>query len=45
MREGQILTVQLIPNEEITILLESILKTNVDDTSVLFLFVLLIHLS
>ncbi|QPW51919.1 hypothetical protein G9298_30290 (plasmid) [Bacillus thuringiensis] len=45
MREGQILKVQLIPNEEITILLESILKTNVDDTSVLFLFVLLIHLS
>lgn len=45
MREGQILTVQLIPNEEITILLESILKTNVDDTSVLFLFVLLVHLS
>lgn len=45
MREGQILTVQLIPNEEITILLESILKTNVDYTSVLFLFVLLVHLS
>lgn len=40
MREGQNLTVQLIPNEEITILLESILKTNVDDTSVLFLIVL-----
>ncbi|MDA1635201.1 hypothetical protein PDK11_20320 [Bacillus cereus] len=45
MRKGKILTVQLIPNEEFTILLESILKTNVDDTSVLFLFVLLVHLS